>query len=170
MGAGPFERSDMYWVMVIGLMLVLPVASVLIEGFVSGWMPDALALIGKWFVFWAMGVRLFIAGVSQIVRPSFTAENILGRGADENTNHVVQEVGFANLGLGAAGIVAPWIGGTTHGGWTAAVAVAGGVFLFAAGIRHLFKAGKGGKEWLACCTDLVVGIVLLVFAIASLAS
>ncbi|GAB3394668.1 hypothetical protein GCM10027568_25660 [Humibacter soli] len=160
----------MYWVMVIGLMLVLPIASVLIEGFASGWTPDALALIGKWFVFWAMGVRLFLAGVSQIVRPSFTAQNILGNEANEGTNHVVQELGFANLAFGVVGIVAPWAGGTTHGGWTAAAALAGGVFLFAAGIRHIFKQGKGSKEWVACITDLLVGALLLVFAITSLVS
>jgi hypothetical protein len=34
-----------------------------------------MELVGKWFVFWAaVGVRLGLAGLRQILQPSFTAE------------------------------------------------------------------------------------------------
>ena len=35
----------------------------------GGLMP----LVGKWFVFWAVGARLFIAGIRQVIQPAFTA-------------------------------------------------------------------------------------------------
>ena len=51
----------MYYVLVAGLMVVLPVVSIVIEWLsVPG--ADLIPLIGKWFVFWAVGVRLFAAG------------------------------------------------------------------------------------------------------------
>ena len=40
------------------LVLVLPLASLLVESR----SPD-LALVGKWWTFWAIGVRLFTAGL-----------------------------------------------------------------------------------------------------------
>ena len=53
-----------------------PAGSILIE-----WSLDQsslLWLIGKWFVFWAVGVRLLLAGVRQYFQPAFTAKDILG--------------------------------------------------------------------------------------------
>jgi hypothetical protein len=53
----------MYFVTVILLLLVLPVGSVIAEAAFSGHSASTISLTGKWFVFWAAGVRLFIAGV-----------------------------------------------------------------------------------------------------------
>jgi hypothetical protein len=95
------------------------------------------------------------------VRPQFTAQNILGE-TTPTANHVVQELGFANLGLGIASIVGAWIPG-----WTVAVAIAPGVFLTLAGIRHITKRHKNTKETLATLSDLLVGIVLVVFVLVT---
>jgi hypothetical protein len=35
-----------------------------------------MALIGKWFLFWAAGVRLMLAAFRQLFQPEFTARQI----------------------------------------------------------------------------------------------
>lgn len=61
-------------------------------------------LAGKWFTFWAVGVRLFLAGVSQVFRPQFTSEGILGV-KDPDAKVIVREVGFGNLSMGTLGLL-----------------------------------------------------------------
>jgi hypothetical protein len=151
----------MYLVMILGLMIVAPVVSIVSEYSAGGGAGDLLLLAGKWFVFWAVGIRLFTAGLSQSFRPEFTAGNILGaRSADRSVLQIVQELGFANLGFGLIGILS-----LPFGGWIVPAAVAGGLFLGLAGIRHVAKPGKNTKEWIATLTDLLVFAVLAVFVI-----
>jgi hypothetical protein len=153
--------SDMYLVMIVGLMIVAPIVSVASEFAVGGGTGDLLLLVGKWFVFWAVGIRLFTAGLSQSLRPEFTAGNILGaKTADRSVLQIVQELGFANLGFGLIGILS-----LAFPTWIVPAAVAGGLFLGLAGIRHIAKSGKNTKEWIATLTDLLVFFILLVFVI-----
>jgi hypothetical protein len=160
----------MYVVMVLALTIVAPVVSVIVElaatgsGSGSGFSDMAL-LAGKWFTFWGVGVRLFSAGVSQTIRPDFTARTILGGGTDKGANLIVQELGFANLAIGLVGILS-----LPLSGWVVPAALAGGLFLGLAGIRHIAKPGKNTKEWLATVSDLVVSVVVLAFVLFSWAT
>jgi hypothetical protein len=75
----------MYLAVVVLLMGVLPAVSIVAEAALSHGGADLTLLIGKWFVFWSVGVRLILAGLRQIADPSFTAESIFGvrdKGAD----------------------------------------------------------------------------------------
>jgi hypothetical protein len=155
----------MYLVMVIGLTVVLPVVSVIVEFAVAGGSADVLAIAGKWFLFWGVGVRLFVAGISQTFRPEFTVKNILGNADAKGAGQVVKELGFANLGMGLVGLIAPWVPG-----WTVPGAIAPALFLGLAGIVHILKPRKNGKEWVATVTDLIVAVVLAVFVIVSVVS
>ena len=69
------NKPSLYLINVLVVMLILPVVSVTVECLTHsstfGW-----ALIGKWFVFWAIGVRLFTAGIRQVAKPAFTAQEI----------------------------------------------------------------------------------------------
>lgn len=151
----------MYLVMVVGLMVVAPIVSIVVELLaVPG--SDPVAVTGKWFLFWGAGVRLFTAGLSQIGRPQFTTQAILGE-PNTTANQVVQELGFANLGLGLAATIGAWVPG-----WAAPVAIAPALFLLAAGIRHIIKPGKNTKELVATLSDLLVGLVLAAFFVWSL--
>jgi hypothetical protein len=68
-------------------------------GFAGVWY---LVVVAKWYVFWAVGVRLSLAGLRQIVQPGYTAETILGlKGAA--SLFVVREMGFAKA-MGSIGI------------------------------------------------------------------
>ncbi|CAN5355590.1 hypothetical protein BH10ACT7_BH10ACT7_23740 [soil metagenome] len=151
----------MYYLMVIGLMVVAPLVSIGIELAVSG-PANVLEVVGKWFLFWGVGVRLLIAGISQSIRPEFTAQNILGE-KSSSANQIVRELGFANIGFGVVGLVAPWVAG-----WAVPGAIAPAIFLGVAGILHIIKRGKNSKEWVATTTDLLVAVVLAVFVIGSL--
>jgi hypothetical protein len=55
-------------------------------------------LIGKWFVSWAVGVRLMLAGLRQIFSPAFTAKTIF-RIKDPEARNIVMELGFGNVSM-----------------------------------------------------------------------
>jgi hypothetical protein len=135
-------------------MFVFPLLSVGAEAWTTGAPIDA-ALIGKWFVFWAVGCRLFLAGLRQIVQPAYTARVILGLEHDES-HILVRELGFANVALGAVGVLALFVPS-----WRLAAALAGGVFYGLAGVNHLFHAHRNRLENVAMVSDVFASIVLL---------
>ena len=63
----------MYLFIVIALMLVLPLISIVAQILLTdhGALHGAayLAVVAKWYVFWAVGARLSLAGLRQIVQP-----------------------------------------------------------------------------------------------------
>lgn len=93
----------MYPAAIFLLVLVLPLLSAAIEAMVVA-VPDIALSFGKWFTFWGVGVRLFLAGLSQAFRPQFTAQGILGIG-DESAFVLVREIGFGNLAIGTLGLL-----------------------------------------------------------------
>lgn len=117
----------MYLIIVVGLLFVFPSASVFAEAIVHHTAFSAgLAL--KWFVFWAVGARLFLAGIRQSVQPSYTAHQILGLKSDESLV-VVRELGFANLAIGIMGLASLFLPA-----WRSAAGIVGAVFYGLAGI------------------------------------
>jgi len=146
----------MYFVAVILLLLIFPAASVIAESHAV-----SLALIGKWFVFWAAGVRLFIAGIRQVVQPRFTAEEIFGL-HDRASFAIVRELGFANLSMGLLGICSLF-----RTAWLIPAAIVGGLYYGLAGAGHIFHRGKNAKEYTAMISDWFVFLVLLVFVLRS---
>jgi hypothetical protein len=89
----------MYLIFIILLMFIFPAASVLVEILRTGSGANWMLIVGKWFVFWAVGVRLFIAGLRQVFQPRFTAETIFEI-KDDAVHAVVREVGFGNISMG----------------------------------------------------------------------
>ena len=89
----------MYLISVVLLLLIFPVASIIFEALWRGSFAELTPLVGKWFVFWPIGVRLFIAGLRQVARPSFTAEHIF-QIKDAAVLPIVREIGFGNLAMG----------------------------------------------------------------------
>jgi hypothetical protein len=112
-----------YFVVVILLLLVLPVASIALETALSPHAVSRLLLVGKWFVFWAAGVPLFIAGLRQVIQPRFTAEEIFDI-RDSSSFVIVRELGFANLSMGTLAIASPF-----HNDWIVPAAIVGGLYL-----------------------------------------
>jgi hypothetical protein len=147
----------MYIFSVIVLMFVCPIVSMLLEFFVFKSGAGAAALTGKWFVFWAVGVRLLTAGLRQSTNPRFTTRQILGIQSDDSFQ-VVQELGFANISMGSLGIAS-----MLNSTWVVPAAIAGGLYYGLAGLRHIVKKNRGGLEQAATFSDVVISLVLLGF-------
>jgi hypothetical protein len=94
----------MYFAIVLCLMLAAPLGAIVIEHSFLHSGAAIMALVGKWFVFWAVGVRLALAGLRQYFDPRFTAEQIFDiHGGDALA--LVRELGIANFVAGTAGIL-----------------------------------------------------------------
>jgi hypothetical protein len=144
----------MYYAVVATLMFAFPLLSIAIET-ATGRSALGAALIGKWFVFWSVGIRLFLAGARQVLQPEYTANVILGLEHDESLL-LVRELGFANLALGLVGMLSLLLPA-----WRLPVALAGGVFFGLAGLNHVVQAHRNQLENVAMASDLFVSLILL---------
>jgi hypothetical protein len=144
----------MYLAMIILLMGVFPALSVLIECCILHSGVDVLFLIGKWFVFWGVGVRLMLAGLRQIANPTFTADVIFGV-KEKAALTLVQELGFANISIGLLGVLT-----LVRNEWVVPAAITGGLFYGLAGVKHLIKGQRNPTENIAMVSDLWIFLVL----------
>ena len=149
----------MYFLAIILLMLILPAASILTDLFIFKRHGGLMFLLGKSFVFWAVGVRLCLAGLRQSITPHFTAEQIFGIKSQEPLV-IVRELGLANLSMGILGLSTIF-----RSSWVMPAAIAGGLFYGLVGIRHLTAKARNHLENSAMVSDLFVFIVLLSYLI-----
>lgn len=143
----------MYFLVIALFMLILPLASIAAE---FAWLhssSDLVALTGKWFAFWGVGMRLGIAGVRQAFNPAFTAQDIFEID-DARVYPIVRELGFANLALGLLGLFA------LLPNWTPPAALAGGVFFALAGWKHVAAKDRNMTRTVAMVSDLFIALVL----------
>ena len=143
----------MYFFLISLLMLILPVISALTDGSRVAGAPLWL-VFGKWFIFWGMGVRLFLAGFKQVTNPRYTAHKILGLKGDEALL-VVRELGFANLAFGSLGVMSIFMST-----WAPAAALGGGIFFLLAAINHAVQKHRNAKENFAMVSDGWAALVL----------
>jgi len=140
------------------LLLVFPVTCIAMDALVfNAGASSFMDLVGKWFTFWAAGVRLFLAGFLQVTRPRFTANTIFGiKGA--SANPVVREVGFGNLSLGTLGVLS-----LAMSSWVIPAALAGGLYYGLAAIGHMARGHRNAHGQLALMTDLFAVAMLGTF-------
>jgi len=148
-----------YLIIVLLLMLVLPCVSIGIEFLVAAKQLSFISLVGKWFVFWSIGVRLFSAGIRQVSKPSFTAETIFHI-TNKESYVIVKELGFANICLGAIGIISLFIPDLRM-----ASAFSGGLFMGIAGVNHIIKKPEGINEVIAMISDVFIAVVMMFYII-----
>jgi hypothetical protein len=144
----------MYLAAIILLMAAFPILSVLTELCILHSSADPLILVGKWFVFWGVGVRLMLAGLRQIANPTFTADAIFGV-KEKAALTLVQELGFGNLSIGLLGALA-----LARPAWIVPAAITGGLFYGLAGMKHLIKGDRNRIENIAMISDLWIFLVL----------
>ena len=143
-----------YALIVLALMLILPIASSLLEVFLDNHGIFELSVFLKWFVFWPVGVRLLLAGLRQIIQPRYTAETIFGLKSPE-VQIVVRELGFANVAIGSIGtlsLAAP--------DWIVPAGLAGAIFYLLAGINHALHKPRNRNQNFAMVSDLSIALVL----------
>ena len=146
--------SKIYLFSVLSFMLIFPGISI-----VTDYRADEsiLLLTGKWFVFWAIGIRLFTAGIKQVLKPAFTAEEIFHI-QEPASQIIIRELGFANICFGLTGIMSLFIPE-----WRTAAAFIGGLYLGIAGVYHIIKKPSTANEMIAMVSDLFIFLVMAVY-------
>lgn len=153
----------MYIYLVTALMLVVPLIFVVVQLLLSHSPLTAITIIpviAKWYVFWAVGVRLSLAGLRQMVQPRYTAKTILGINSEESLL-LVRELGFANTAIGSVGLatlLAP--------SWVLPTALVAAIFYGLAGLNHLIHRPRNKLQNVAMVSDLFAGLVLAVCCLA----
>ncbi len=122
----------------------------------------SFGLVGKWFIFSAVGLRLFIAGIKQTTDPAFTAKEIFHLDSPDSFP-IVRELGFANLCFGLVGI-----GSLFFPGWRVVSAFGSGIYYGIAGLQHFLKKPAGANEKFALVTDMIIFLLLLIYFIKAI--
>lgn len=142
----------MYFASVVLLSLVLPVASAFVEQrFFHG--ASLGELFVKWFVFWAAGARLAIAGLRQQLRPRMTSEGIFGIKSDDPLPFV-RELGVANL---AGGVVA--LMSVVRPDFLLPACVSSTVFYLLAAFWHATHPHRSFNQNVAMVSDVILGVM-----------
>jgi hypothetical protein len=145
----------MYFVAVVLLLAILPAGSIALEAALSAHEVSIMVLVGKWYVFWACGIRLLLAGVRQVMQPRFTAAEIFD--VDNlQVFPIVREIGFGNLAMGTLGLC-----GIFRADWLIPAAIVGGLYYGLAGLGHVLRGKRNLKETVAMVSDGFACIVLL---------
>ncbi len=141
------------------LMFVLPIISILIDFWLGKQQFYLWMLIGKWFIFWAIGMRLLTAGLKQTITPSFTAQQIFHI-SDKKSYAIVRELGFANICFGTVGIISLFVPQ-----WRIVAAFAGGLFLGIAGVNHIIRKPFNSNEMIPMVSNLFIFFVMLIYVL-----
>jgi hypothetical protein len=151
--------ASMYLTVIALTMVLLPVASIVVE---HALIPaESLTfLVGRWFVFWSVGVRLALAGLRQFFQPTFTAKEIFHMSSNE-VLPLVRELGVANMATAAVGLLS-----LLFPNFVVPVAISACIFYGVAGIRHLAERNRSRNETIAMASDLFLFAVLAGFLIA----
>lgn len=145
----------MYAVTVLLSMVLLPIFSIGYEHYIHHSPAPLMLLVGKWFVFWSAGIRIFGAGLRQFFQPRFTSEEIFCIRSDDPLPFI-RELGIANFSAGTVGILSLW-----QHGFILPSAIIAALFFGIAGTRHLTDKHRGQKQNLAMVTGLFVSLVLI---------
>lgn len=150
-----------YLFIVIATSIVFPIMGLLIE---TGIYASEFSLLNfcKWFIFFAVGLRLFIAGLKQVFQPKFTAQEIFKINTTE-VFPVIRELGFANICFGLIGLMSIFLPE-----WRIVSAFGSGIYYGLTGLLHLIKKPVTTNEKIALISDLYIFIVLLIFVVISL--
>lgn len=150
------KTNKLYLYSIVLLMLILPVISITAEWiFYAHSFSSELA--GKWFIFWAIGLRLLTAGLKQVIKPAFTAIEIFHL-RSEDSQIIVRELGFANICFGLTGILSLFIPQMRS-----AAAFAGGLYMGIAGVNHVIKKTASANEVVAMISDLFILLLMAAY-------
>jgi hypothetical protein len=152
----------MYFVVVLLLMFLAPLGSIYVEHWHFHSAASLIALAGKWFVFWSVGMRLLLAGLRQYFQPSFTAQQIFHIEGD-GVLAVVRELGIANFCAGTIGVLS-----LLYPSFAVPAAIYAAIFYGIAGFRHIAEKNKSANENIAMLSDLFAFIVLASYVTATL--
>jgi hypothetical protein len=150
--------TNMQYIVVVSVLtFVFPVVCTIGQILISKDTTFSFALFGRWFIFSAVGLRLFLAGIKQTTNPLFTAKEIFHINSSDSLP-IVRELGFANLCFGLIGIVSLFMPQ-----WRIVSAFGSGLYYGIAGLQHLLKKPAGINEMFALVTDILIFISLVIY-------
>lgn len=154
-------HNTFYIISVSVLTFVLPTIGFCADFFATG---TALTfnLFSKWFIFSAVGLRLFLAGIKQVKNPEFTAKQIFHLDGTESFP-ILRELGFANICFGLVAIISLF-----KPEWRIVSAFASGLYYGIAGVQHGLQKTSGVNEKFALWTDLIIFVLLLAYFIKTI--
>lgn len=151
------KTNKIYLYSTILLMLIFPTISILIDvGFIHH-DSNLISLMGKWFIFWAIGCRLLTAGLKQAFNPAFTAETIFHL-KDKESFVIIRELGFANICTGLTAIISLMIPQ-----WRIVIAFSGGLFFGLAGLIHILRKPDNQSELIPLISNIFIFLVMVVY-------
>lgn len=131
------------------LIFLLPLISVMIEH-VEIQTPADWRLLGKWFVFWAFGLRLFTSGIKQASNPSLPTKRY-----DNQVFELTRSLGIVNICLGVGGILS-----LINETWRPVIAILGCLFFGLNSIRSLTGSLISGSQKLNALSDVLSFVIL----------
>lgn len=147
----------MYISIVLLLMVVCPVLWICADRFVYHSAAPTMVLVGKWFVFWAGGIRLCSGGLTQLFRPRFTSERIFDITGSEALPFI-RELGIANIATGSVCVLSLY-----KPAFEFPMAIVAAIFYSLAAIRHLTDSNRTRHQNAAMITDALVSLVLIAY-------
>jgi hypothetical protein len=156
------ERLNIRYASVVtSSIIILPAIGCIADHYSKG-ISITFEVFSKWFIFSAVGLRLFLAGFKQITDPAFTANEIFHIEGSAS-NPVVRELGFANLCFGLVGIISLFLPA-----WRIVSGFASGLYYGMAAALHLIKKPAGMNEKFALISDIVIFLILAIYFIMQL--
>jgi hypothetical protein len=153
------KHTALFTVWCIALIAVLPITAAGLESRV-----DHVVLnwptYWKWFIFWGMGIRLFFKGVKLASTPQFTGLS-LSSFKNRESYLLLLELGFANMALGAMGILS-----VINDQWRLIAAIAGAIYFGLADMLRLLTKPDGRHELVALIYNLLVFAALAGYLIS----
>ncbi len=156
------KSNKVYLYSTLLLMLIIPIVSLVINILILDNNYNIFFLIGKWFIFWSIGIRLFTAGVKQVIKLEFTAKSIFHFKTTESYL-IIRELGFANICMGLIGIISLFLEQ-----WRIVIAISGGLFFGFAGIHHMIVKPISSNEKIAMISNIFIFILMIVYLISLL--
>lgn len=148
-----------YIIVVSVLTFVVPVLGTVAQILLDKNATFSFDVFGEWFIFSAVGLRLFLAGIKQTTNPAFTAKEIFHINSTDSFP-ILRELGFANICFGLVALVSLFLPQ-----WRVVSAFGSGLYYGIAGLQHAIKKPAGVNERFALVTDILIFIVLLVYFI-----
>lgn len=134
----------------IVFLTVLPLVSAAVEYHFTKTGMSAV-LVGKWFIFWTVGIRFLVAGFTQVIRQ--------GRGAlilqGDTTGGFGKVLGLVKMLLAGMAFLC-----VMKDSWSLLAAITVGVYVGLAGFQHDFKKPNTAEGWISMVYDMIVFTVI----------
>ena len=150
------QKSRLRQVAVILLMIALPLICIITEHLISAEPIDPV-LIGKWFMFWGMGVQLFLTGLLGYLALRIAS---LKNWTDTRTAYFsgIGDSKLLNIAVGVLAMLSLYFNRFRE-----ATAIAGGIFFGLRAFGRLIRKSDLGGESLLILSDLFLFCMILLY-------